>query len=379
MKILVTGSEGFIGSNLCVWLRHKPDVEVLGFDRDHTQAELRNALQSADCIVHLAGVNRPQSVEEFQTGNVDLTAAICQQLIEQKRSVPILFSSSIQVELDNPYAESKRQAETVLSEYARQSGARVVIFRFSNLFGKWCRPNYNSVVATFCHNIANGIPITISDPNRAIDFVHVDDAIQSLWHEISRCTMGDQPKEAVEQVVFRNAEPRYTVTLGELAALLQSFLCSRETLILPDFSNPFVHKLYGTFLSYLGQDAFAYNLLQRSDPRGALAEFVKSASFGQIFVSRTNPGVTRGNHYHHAKTEKFLVLEGEAVIRFRHIKSDDVSEYKVRGKDFRVVDIPPGYTHSIENVGASELITLFWASEIFDAQRPDTVWEEVLT
>lgn len=385
MNVLVTGSNGFIGRNLIAWLQRLPEIRVLEFDQEHTPADLAERLAAADLVCHLAGVNRPLSADEFRTGNVDLTAQMCDLLLQAGRATPVVLSSSIQAELDNPYGVSKRQAEQVLADYATRSGARVVIFRLSNVFGKWCRPNYNSVVATFCHNIARDLPITISDPGREVPLVHVDDVVQAFLAEIQDQTAeaGGQGTESTAQrprsgVVCREALPVHTIALGRLAELIRSFRESRQSLLVPNFGDPFVHKLYGTFLSYLDPSDFAYDLTQRIDARGALAEFAKSPPFGQIFVSRTRPGITRGNHYHHTKTEKFLVLEGEAIIRFRHIRSQEVVEYAVRGEDFRVVDIPTGYTHSIENVGQGELVTLFWASEVFDPERPDTYGEAVL-
>lgn len=377
MNILVTGSNGFIGKNLVSWLAHQPGVKVLPFDQENTLAELEALLAQADLVYHLAGVNRPQSEDEFHTGNVDLTVQVCDRLLMLGRTTPIVLSSSIQAELDNPYGVSKRQAEEVIARYATTSGAPCTIFRLQNVFGKWCRPNYNSVVATFCHNIAHDLPITVSDPGRELELVHVDDVVRAFLVEI---------RGQESEVRRREVAPSYRVTLGRLAELIQSFRESRQTLLAPDFSDPFTHKLYGTFLSYLAPDDFAYDLSRRTDPRGTLAEFVKSAPFGQIFVSRTRPGITRGNHYHHTKTEKFLVVEGEAVIRFRTIREQraevrdqepEVLEYRVSGRDFRVVDIPPGYTHSIENVGEGELVTLFWASQVFDPNQPDTIYEEV--
>ncbi|MFZ2360460.1 MAG: NAD-dependent epimerase/dehydratase family protein [Anaerolineae bacterium] len=406
MKILVTGSNGFIGQNLIAWLRRRPEVQVLEFDQEHSLADLAQQLAAADLVYHLAGVNRPQAVEEFRAGNVDLTAQMCELLLQAGRATPIVLSSSIQAGLDNPYGASKREAEQVLADYAARSGAPVAIFRLSNVFGKWCRPNYNSVVATFCHNIARDLPITISDPSREVPLVHVDDVVQAFLEvgealRSQKSEVRSQKSEVrgqaqrvaghsqpfiihhssfiiPESLSYYETRPVYTVTLGRLAELIRSFRASRQTLLAPDFGDPFVHKLYGTFLSYLEPDDFAYDLTQRTDPRGSLAEFIKSPGFGQVFVSRTKPGITRGNHFHHSKTEKFLVLEGEAIIRFRHIQSQEVIEYAVRGEDCRVLDIPTGYTHSIENVGLGELVTLFWASEVFDPGRPDTAWEEVL-
>lgn len=403
MRVLVTGTYGFIGQNLTTWLARLPDVQVLPFGRGHTEAALAELAAAADLVYHLAGVNRPPSAEEFRRGNVGLTAALCDALLRTGRPTPVVFASSIQAELDNPYGVSKREAEAVLAEYADRTGAAVAIFRLANVFGKWCRPNYNSVVATFCYNIARGLPIAISDPAREVRLVHVDDVVRAFLeafsdqlpvtvHGISstnHCVPLTDHRSLITahpRVSYYEAHPIYTVTLGRLAELIRSFRESRRSLLAPGFGDPFVYKLYGTYLSYLPQEDFAYDLTQRADPRGVLAEFIKSPSFGQIFVSRTQPGITRGNHFHHVKAEKFLVLEGEAVIRFRPIagqgpeargQGSEVIEYRVAGRDFRVVDIPPGYTHSITNVGDTELVTLFWASEVFDPERPDTWYEEV--
>jgi UDP-2-acetamido-2,6-beta-L-arabino-hexul-4-ose reductase len=368
MNVLVTGSNGFIGRNLIAWLGRLPDVRVLGFDQDDTPQELAEALAEADLVYHLAGVNRPITEAEFTASNVDLTAQVCDWLLTLGKVTPVVLSSSIQAELNNPYGVSKRQAEAVVADYAARCGAHVVIYRLKNVFGKWCRPNYNSVVATFCHNIAHDLPITISDLARELELIHVDDVVDAFIAEIRNQGAGVSYKEVARS---------YRVTLGQLAQLIRSFRESRRTLHMPDFSDAFTCKLYGTFLSYLEPDDFAYDLTKRTDPRGSLAEFVKSDPFGQIFVSRTKPGITRGNHFHHTKTEKFLVVEGEAIIRFRNIWGEDVIEYRVRGEDFRVVDIPTGYTHAIENVGAGELVTLFWASQIFDPAQPDTIYEKV--
>jgi UDP-2-acetamido-2,6-beta-L-arabino-hexul-4-ose reductase len=370
MKLLVTGAQGFIGRNLTTHLRQNPAYEVWGFDQQNSRHELETWLAQADFVFHLAGVNRPQTEEEFQTGNVDLTAQICDYLQAEGKATPLLLSSSIQADRDNPYGQSKHTAEQVVKRYAKESGATVFIYRLTNVFGKWCRPNYNSVVATFCHNIAHDLPITISNRANEIDLVHVDDVVNAFVTE-----MGTEPHP--HETVYREANPTRRISLGELADLLYTFQQSRQSLFVPNFADSFVHKLYGTYLSYLETDNFAYDLTKRSDQRGSLAEFVKSEPFGQIFVSRTHPGITRGHHFHHLKTEKFLVLEGKAIIRFRHIHSEKVIEYPVDGEMYRVVDIPPGYTHSIENIGEGTLVTLFWASEIFDPARADTIWQEV--
>lgn len=375
MNILVTGAKGFIGKNLIAQLKAQPERTVLEFDVDNSPADLAAAVAQADWVFHLAGVNRPRDEAEFQIGNVDLTAQLCQLLAARPRPATLVLASSIQAELDNPYGRSKRQAEAVVAQYAAQTGGRVLIYRLKNVFGKWCRPNYNSVVATFCHNIARDLPISISNPANVVDLIHIDDVVAHWLADIANPT-GDAAPDG--PVIYREVTPSYTVTLERLAALIRSFRQIRQTLHVPDLSDEFTRKLYGTYLAYLETDQFAYDLTKRCDPRGCLAEFVKSPPFGQIFVSRTLPGITRGNHYHHTKTEKFLVLQGQALIRFRHLLSGEVIEYPVRGEDFRVVDIPPGYTHSIENTGPDELVTLFWSSEVFDPSRPDTIMLPVL-
>ena len=432
MRVLVTGSQGFIGRNLIARLQCRDDIEIFGYDLANTPDDLAAWLDEADFVFHLAGVNRPQREEEFFEGNADFTRAICDRLARRTDPPPILLSSSIQAELDNPYGRSKRLAEEAVMNYARETGARAIIYRLTNVFGKWSRPNYNTVVATFCYNIAHDLPITISNPNHEVRLIHIDDVVRAFISELQRSELQRSEPQKSEpqksepqksevreqraegQVLWRSVLPEYPVTLGRLAELIRSFRAMRQTLLTPDFSDPFIKKLYGMYLTYLDEDDFAYDLTQRCDERGCLAEFIKSQHFGQIFVSRTKPGVTRGNHFHHTKTEKFLVLEGEAVIRFRKIQSDrgqrterqrsetrtaevrtaevrtaeirtaeirsqrpEVIEYRVSGKDFRVLDIPPGYTHNIENVGDTDVITLFWASEIFDPEAPDTYWEEV--
>jgi len=369
MNIVITGSRGFIGRNLVAHLARQEEAQIFGFDLGQSLTVLEAALVEADIVFHLAGVNRPESLEEFTTGNVDFTVQVCDMLKQTGRPVPFVLSSSIQAERDNPYGRSKLQAEAVVKDYAEATRAAGIIYRLKNVFGKWCRPNYNSVVATFCHNIAHDLPITISNPANELELVHVDDVVAHFTNELHHQTPAG--------IHYRDVTPAFTVTLGELVNLLRSFREIRQTLTLPDLSDLFIRRLYGTYLSYLAKDDFAYDLHQRCDPRGCLAEFVKSPTAGQIFVSTTKPGITRGNHYHHTKTEKFLVLQGEALIRFRHIENGEIIEYPVRGEDFRVVDIPPGYTHSIENIGTGELVTLFWASEIFDPEHPDTLYAEV--
>ncbi|MEO6994141.1 MAG: NAD-dependent epimerase/dehydratase family protein [Lacunisphaera sp.] len=370
--VLVTGSQGFIGKHIVEALSRSQDTEVIGFNRGMNLSVIAEALPRVSVIYHLAGVNRPIDPAEFETGNAGLTAELCRLLAGQGSRPLVVYASTVQAALDNAYGRSKRQAEEQLARWARAEGGRVVVFRLQNVFGKWCRPNYNSVVATFCHNIARELPIAISDRARELELVYIDDVVAAL------IAVAD-PTPARGECIHATVERSYRVSLGGIADTLQAFRAMRTTLAVPDMHDDFIRCLYGTYVSYLEVDKFAYALHQRSDPRGTLAEFVKQSGFGQIFVSRTLPGITRGNHYHHTKTEKFLVLEGEAVVRFRPILGGGVIEYPVRGIDLRVVDIPTGYAHSIENTGSTELITLFWASEVFDPSSPDTFACNVLT
>ena len=373
MNILVTGAEGFIGRNLALAVSRLPDHHVLACGRTTAAAERNRLLGQADVVIHLAGVNRPDDPAEFRKVNADMTAEICDVLVEQGRRVPVVLASSTQASLDNAYGESKRLAEDVVRRYAERSGAPVAISRLPGVFGKWCRPNYNSVVATFCHNTARGLPLTVSDPLRQLDLVYVDDVVRVLL--VAVASLPTRAAATVEEPVVA---PVFTVTLGRLVQLVQEFRASRQTLELTDMTDLFSQRLYTTYLSYLPTDQFAYDLTQHSDPRGVLAEMIKGQAFGQMFVSRTKPGITRGNHYHDAKVEKFVVVEGEAVIRFRHILTSEMVEYPVTGRAFRVVDIPPGWAHSIENVGPSELVVLFWANERFNPAVPDTYAAQVL-
>lgn len=369
-RILVTGAKGFVGKNLVVALTRRDDVEVIEYDVDSPAGLLKEGLSVADVIFHLAGINRPERVEEFTERNFELTRQVCEVLRRLGRKPLFVLSSSVQAILDNPYGLSKRQAEEAVFDFGRETGASVFVFRLHGVFGKWCRPNYNSVVATFCHNIARDLPIAISDPTREIELVYVDDVVRAFIG-----VMDD--RLPVSDGKYCLAEPTYRVSLGTLAETIQRFRESRINLFVPDVSDPFVRALYSTYVSYLPTDSFAYTLIQRADPQGELAELLKSPHIGQIFVSRTRPGITRGHHYHDTKVEKFVVLEGDAVIRFRHVLEGVVIEYAVSGREYHVVDIPPGYTHSIENVGKTDLIVLFWADEIFNPDVPDAFFEVV--
>lgn len=364
-KVVVTGSSGFIGRNLVVTLQTRPDVEVLPFDVEDGWEVLEGHLAQADFVFHLAGVNRPPQVEAFEAGNADLTRRLLDGLRAQGRAVPVLLSSSIQAALDNPYGLSKAHAEEAVRAYGRETQAPVHLYRLPNVFGKWSRPNYNSVVATFCHNAAHGLPLEVHDPARTLDLVHVDDVVAAFLDALDG-------KGTLEVDGFLAIPRVFRTTLGELAARIGAFPGQRETCALPEVGDELTRRLYSMYLSYLPTTDFGYPLVMRHDPRGWLAEVLRSPSMGQIFVSTTRPGITRGNHWHHTKTEKFLVVQGEAVVRFRPVQGGDVLEYPVSGEALRVVDIPPGYTHSITNVGTTDLVTLFWASEPFSPECPDT-------
>ncbi len=364
-KVLITGSAGFIGKHLVDAFRRHGDCRVIEYDVETPTEVLALGLREAEAVFHLAGVNRPRQVEEFHRGNAGLTEEMCRSLEGLGRRPVFVLASSIQAALDNPYGRSKAAAEAALADWSARTGARAVIFRLKNVFGKWCRPNYNSVTATFCHNLAHDLPITISDPQAALELVYIDDVVAAFL-----ACLEEPGAAGLER---REVATSYRVTLGELATRIRSFRESRRSLVLPSFGDEFTRRLYATYLSYLDPADFAYDLVRREDARGALAEFMKSSQFGQIFVSRTKPGITRGNHYHHTKTEKFLVVEGRAAVRLRQIFGPDVIEHVVDGRECRVIDIPPGYAHSIENIGTNELVTIFWASEIFDPGVPDAI------
>lgn len=353
-----------------MFLNDHDQHQVTKITRTDSEEALRTSLKECDIVFHLAGVNRPKDEEEFQQGNEVFSKRLCEILCEVGRKPILVFASSIQAKLDNPYGRSKRAAEQVVEKWCKETGGQAVIFRFKNMFGKWCRPNYNSVTATFCHNIAHGLAVEISNKNLELELIYIDEVIECLLSVI------DHKPEGCE---FREGPSAFKISLGDLADRISDYHASRETLLIADFADDFNRFLYTTYLSYLDGPDFGYSLKKRVDPRGSLAEFVKSENGGQIFVSRTKPGITRGNHYHHTKTEKFLVLEGQAIIRFRKIGEIEIIEHKVDGRDYKVLDIPPGYTHSIENVGQGDMVTLFWASETFNPESPDTYFEEVLS
>lgn len=363
-NILVTGAAGFVGKNLVAALRRRNDVTLTLFDVDSAPEILDDSLAQADIIFHLAGVNRPTVESEFITGNTGLTEQILARLERLGRQAVFVITSSSQAELDNPYGRSKKAAEDAVLAFNHKTGAPVCIYRLPGVFGKWSRPNYNTVVATFCHNLARGLEITVNDPNRELELVYIDDVVAAFLRHL------DQTPDPNRQnyIVTRT----FRTSLGDLAERIRGLKGIRDTLIVPDLGDDFMKCLHATYLSFLPEDAFSYPVKINSDSRGWLFELIKSEAFGQIFVSKTLPGITRGNHYHDTKLEKFCVIHGDGIIRFRKIDSADILEYSVNGKDIKVVDIPPGYTHSIENTGTQEMICLFWANQIFDPEKPDT-------
>ena len=370
-KVIVTGSAGFIGRNLCLALERCEDTVVHGIDVDDDPAELEALVKEVDWVFHLAGVNRPQDPAEFREGNVDLTSRLLALLQADGRGVPVVFTSSIQAARDNPYGISKREAEEVLIEHNRRSGVPVCIFRLPNVFGKWSRPNYNTVVATFCHNISRGLPVQLSDRSNLIRFCYVDEVVRAFLSLMD----GGEPDASRTHYELDEA---FDITLGDLHDMIVSFREMRARATVPDMSDTLTRYMYSTYLSFLEGDDFAVPADLKTDDRGWLFEMVRAPGFGQIFVSTTKPGITRGDHYHDTKVEKFCVIKGRGVIRFRGMGGDDILAYQVSDEQIAIVDIPPGYTHSIENSGEGEMITLFWANEIFRPEAPDTYWEKVL-
>lgn len=388
MNVLITGANGFVGRNLTQRLyalrdgrdRTRPALridEVLLYTRESAPETLAAYCRSADFVVHLAGVNRPQDPGEFETGNTDLTRTLLAQLRQSGNRCPVLLASSIQASLTgryagSPYGQSKRAAEALLCAYSEQTGAQGLIYRFPNLFGKWCRPNYNSVVATFCHNIARDMPITVSDPAAELELVYIDDLVDELLD-----AMEGHPHRA-DAGCFR-VPVSHPVTLGEIVRLLRSFHDQPQTLLLPQIPDgSFAKKLYSTYLSYLPPEKVAFPLKMNVDARGSFTELLKTDACGQVSVNITKPGVTKGQHWHNSKWEFFIVVAGRGLIRERRIGSDEVVEFAVSGERIEAVHMLPGYTHDIINLSDTEdLVTVMWANERFDPEHPDTYFEEV--
>lgn len=369
MKILVTGSHGFLGKNLIEHLK-EANHEILEFDRENELSELNELTKECDFVVHLAGVNRPVNVSEFYEGNKGLSESLVEALQLNNNKAPILVSSSIQALLDNDYGKSKLAGENVLREHAKKNDSKVYVYRFSNLFGKWSQPNYNTVIATWCHNISRDIEIQINDPKHELNLMYIDDVCQEL-------TLAVEGKGTHVEKDLYTVPVSYDVNLGQIAGLLESFKDSRTSLFVPDMSNPFVSKLYSTYLSFLPENLFSYDLKMNVDSRGSFTEFLKSEDRGQVSINISKPGITKGQHWHHSKNEKFLVVSGEGLIQFREVYSEKIIEYKVNGDKLQVIDIPTGYTHNIINTGDTDLVTVMWVNEVFNPNKPDTHYLEV--
>ena len=369
MNILVTGANGFVGKNLIAELKNEGYTDIFSFDIDTPNASLDEYCKKADFVFHLAGVNRPKNEAEFMEGNFGFTSELLAKLKEQQNTCPVMISSSIQATLENSYGKSKKAGEELLKAYQEETGAPVYIYRFSNLYGKWSRPNYNTVVSTLCYKIARNEEVIVNDPNAVVELCYIDDVIKELFH----CLNG-KPYRENGYCAVRETDK---VTIGELKELITSFKNSRIDLSVPNFARRVEKNLYSTYLSFLPEDAFSYFLKMNVDSRGSFTEFLRTNDRGQVSINISKPGVTKGNHWHHTKNEKFLVVSGQGVIRFRKIDSSEVIAYFVSGEKLEVVDIPVGYTHNIENLGTTDMVTVMWVNEPFDSEHPDTYYVEV--
>lgn len=369
MKILVTGAKGFIGKNLIAELKNRGYNEIYEYDKDTSEVDLEEFTKNCEFVFHLAGVNRPENVEEFMEGNFGFTSILLEKLKNYSNKCPILITSSIQAKLDNPYGKSKKAGEDLLFKYGKENKSEVLVYRLPNVFGKWCRPNYNSAVATFCNNIANDLPIQVNDPEVIMNLVYIDDVVEEFINAL------EHKQNKVDEFCYIPIV--HTIKLGEIVDIIKSFKESRKNLQLPNMGDAFTKKLYSTYLSYLPKDQFSYPVKMNIDNRGSFTELFKTMDKGQVSVNISKPGITKGNHWHHTKNEKFVVVGGTGIIRFRKIDSDEVIEYKVSGDNIEVIDIPVGYTHNIENIGDTDMVTIMWANELFDKDRPDTYFMEV--
>jgi UDP-2-acetamido-2,6-beta-L-arabino-hexul-4-ose reductase len=370
MKVLITGANGFVGKNLQVSLTEEK-IEFQTFTRKDT--DLESKVNGCDFIVHLAGVNRPDNESEFFEGNTDLTKSIISILEKNNLNTPIIYSSSIQAERDNPYGLSKKYAEEALNAYSNQSDALVCNYRLPNVFGKWCKPNYNSAVATFCHNTINDLPIQMNDSSALINLVYIDDVVNEFITVI-KATREDENLSSADNF---EVKPVYQISVGALAEQLQSFKASKNTHVIERVGTDLTRALYSTYISYFKPENFSYSLVKHEDPRGMFVEMLKTKDSGQFSFFSAHPGITRGGHYHHSKNEKFLVVKGKARFGFRQIATDEYYELFTSGDEPRVVETVPGWSHDITNVGDDEIFVMLWANEIFDPENPDTVYHKV--
>ena len=383
MNILITGAKGFVGRNLCEALKNIRDGKdrtrslkiesIYEYDMDTPETELDAYCKNADFVYHLAGVNRPKDEKEFMEGNFGFTSELLDTLKKYESKAPILITSSIQAALDNPYGKSKKAGEELMFEYGRENGVKTLVYRFPNVFGKWCRPNYNSAVATFCHNISHDLPITVNDRSHMMTLIYIDDVVTELINALE----GHENKDG--DTKYCKVPVEHKITLGEIADMLYEFKSSRDTKMIPDMTeNSFSKKLYSTYLSYLDPKDFAYKLTMNKDNRGSFTEILRTAGAGQFSVNISKPGITKGQHWHNTKNEKFVVVKGRGLIQLRKIGETEIHSFEVSGDDITVVDMIPGYTHNIINLSdTEELVTFMWCNECFNPEKPDTYFEEV--
>jgi UDP-2-acetamido-2,6-beta-L-arabino-hexul-4-ose reductase len=375
-SVLVTGANGFIGKNLIVNLNTEDGFTVLQYSRDNSVDELDDLVEQSDAVFHLAGENRPIDPVEFDEVNAALTQRLCSAIRKTGRKIPLVLASSTQAEKNNPdnhYGRSKYAAEEAVKKLAIESSNPVYIYRLPGVFGKWCKPNYNSVVATFCHNIANDLPIQIDDDSAELNIVYIDDVVEDFISVIQKSLAGVLREDVSRPEIV----PLYTITLGELATQIKAFKNCRDNLVSEAVGQGVVRALYSTYVSYLSPEQFSYALPRHGDERGLFVEMLKTKESGQFSFFTMHTGVTRGGHYHNSKTEKFLVLKGSARFKFRHMVTHEIYEMFTNGDESVVVDTVPGWTHNITNVGDEEMIVMIWANEIFDHNRPDTIAAEI--
>lgn len=382
MKVLVTGAKGFVGRNLCEALKNLRDGkdrtrpalqvdDVMEYDVDTPEGQLENYCREADFVFNLAGVNRPKESSEFMKGNYGFASTLLNILRKYENKCPVMLSSSIQATLDNPYGESKRAGEQLMFNYAKETGAQVFVYRFPNIFGKWCRPNYNSAVATFCHNIAHDLPIQVNNPSTLLHLVYIDDVVKELLDALEG--------KAHDKGDYYEVPVVHDVTLGEIVDLLGKFHAQPATLVLPEIpADSFAKKLYSTYQSYLPKEKIPIPLKMIMDARGSFTELMKTKNSGQFSINISKPGITKGQHWHHSKWEMFIVVSGHALIQERKIGTDEVIEYEVSGEKMEAYQMLPGYTHNLINLSDTEdLVTIVWANESFDPEHPDTFYEKV--
>ena len=368
MKVLITGANGFIAKNLRVTLGKMEHIEVSKYTRENTLDELESYIKEVDFIFHLAGVNRPENKEEFYEGNSSLTKTIIELIQKHNKKIPILLSSSAQVGNDSDYAKSKEEAENLIVQYSKDNHVNCFIYRLPNVFGKWSKPNYNTVIATWCHNITRDIEIQVNNRDAELTLVYIGDVVHAFLNHLYL----NQSSE-----IYFEVKKVYKKTLGEIEELLYMFRDSRQNLLIPNIAQGFERVLYATYLSFMPTDKFSYKLSGHEDARGTFYEILKTLDSGQLGISTTKPGITRGNHYHNTKNEKFLVIKGKALIELRDIYSKEIIQYNVNGHDLEIVEMIPGYTHNITNTGDEEMVLLIWANENYDPKAPDTNFVEV--